>query len=45
MYLDFVKDDISGEEFEKYNDIIYSLNLTKNITKIKDYIIELLHHS
>ena len=43
MYLDFVKDDISGEEFEKYNDIIYSLNLTKNITKIKDYIIELLH--
>ena len=45
MYLDFVKDDISGEEFEKYNDIIYSLNLTKNITKIKDYMIELLHHS
>lgn len=43
MYLDFLKDDISGELFEKYNDIIYSLNLTKNITKIKDYIIELLH--
>ena len=45
MYLDFLKDDISGEEFEKYNDIIYSLNLTKNITKIKDYMIELLHSS
>ena len=41
-YLKFIDeyDDLTGEQFEKYNDVIYSLNLNKNLTKIKQYIID-----
>ena len=39
-YIIFLKDEISGEQFEKYNNIIYSLNLKKNLNKMKEYIIE-----
>ena len=31
-------DNLTAEQFDKYNTIIYSLNLTKNLSKIKKYI-------
>ena len=41
-YLDFIStnDDLTGEQFETYNELIYSLNVKKNLSKIKKYIID-----
>ena len=39
LYLKFIdNDELSADEFDKYNTIIYGLNLNKSITKIKQYL-------
>lgn len=40
LYLKFIHDneELSADDFEKYNTIIYGLNLNKSITKIKQYL-------
>jgi hypothetical protein len=39
LYLKFIEnEELSADEFDKYNTIIYGLNLNKSITKIKQYL-------
>ena len=39
LYLKFIdNEELSADEFDKYNTIIYGLNLNKSITKIKQYL-------
>lgn len=39
-YLNFTEDceDLTADQFDKYNTIMYSLNLNKHLSKIKQYI-------
>lgn len=42
IYLKFIQenDDVTAEQFDTYNNIIYGLNLNKSLNKIKLYMID-----